>query len=212
MRRAPPLLFALLAGCGGTNGLWRAGVSRTEDGPPGRLVAPHEVAIRLKTSFGAWDETETRRSYMAGTTAVLRKAFLLAPEPGEVGLPEGEWRVLGQVTTEEFPRDEARSRIHGEQVFTLLGLGNDPWELFEGTLDPAFRPEALDRLRELAAAIGADAVVDVFATCEAEHHMFHGSMASLDLSSSWSPLYTKMQLLDFRLRDVRLHGTAVRRE
>lgn len=211
-RAASVSLILLLAGCSaGSTALWRAGVSRTGERFAGRLVAPDQVAVHLKESFGAWETTETRRAYMAGTTAVLRKAFLLPPGP-DAGPRPAAYRPLGRVTTEEFPRDDARSRIRGEDVFTLLGFGNDPWELFEVELDPAFRGEALARLRELAAAIGADAVIDVHATGEAEHHMFHGSLASLDLSSSWSPVYTKMKLLDFGLRDVRLHGTAVKRE
>ena len=91
----------------------------------------------------------------------------------------------------------------------VLGIGVSPLELFEIHLDPAFRAEAEDRLRYFASQLGADAVVDVFATGEAEFHMWEGTSFGIDRQSTRSPLYIRGRLLQFRLRDVRLHGTAV---
>lgn len=213
----PPLLLLLgpclgLAGCvSGSMALWRAGARQA---PGVELPAPRaarDVSVHLKAGFGWREEIEARRSWMCGTTQVLRRAFLLDPAPGDPPPPEGPVEELGWVTTEEFPRDEARSRILGPDVLTVFGMGTDPFDLFEVQLDPGFRGEALERLRELGAALGADAVVDVYATGEAEHHMYLGSLVSLDLSSTRSPIYSHLSLLDFTLRDVRLHGTAVRR-
>ena len=63
-----------------------------------------------------------------------------------------------------------------------------------------------------AARLGADAVIDVYATGEVEHHMWHGTVVSFNTQSPHSPIYSGVRLLDLRLRDVRLHGTAVRYE
>ena len=196
--------------------LWRAGVRPR--GPEAELVrapaaAADAVELFFKEGFGPLEQTQHARTFLCGTTRVLRKAQLLAPEgDGAAGLPARSYVVLGDVTTEEFPRDEAASRVHGEQVFTVLGLGTGAHDLFEVALDPAFRPDALARLRDYAARLGADAVIDVHQTGSAEHHMWHGNQVSLDLLSTRSPIYAKVQLLDLRLRDVRLHGTAVRYE
>lgn len=210
-----PLLLAgclCLSGClSGSMASWRAGARQA---PGVELPAPRaarDVSVHLKTGFGWGEEVEGRRSWMCGTTQVLRRAFLLDPAPGDPPPLAGPVEVLGWVTTEEFPRDEARSRVVGTDVLTVFGLGTDPFDLFEVQLDPGFRGEALDRLRAQGAALGADAVVDVYATGEAEHHMYLGSLVSLDPSSTRSPIYSHLSLLDFTLRDVRLHGTAVRR-
>ncbi|MEZ6188868.1 MAG: hypothetical protein R3F62_28175 [Planctomycetota bacterium] len=207
--------LALCAGCAAyPTALWRAGVRLRGAGEP--VDAPRaadEVALFFKPAFGALERTHQDRAFLCGTTRVLRKAALLEPaDDGALGEPERRYVILGDVTTEEFPRDEAASQLQGEDVFTVLGFGTGAYDLFEVALDPAFRPDALARLREYAARLGADAVIDVHQTGAAEHHMWHGSMVSLDQHSTRSPVYASMQLMDFRLRDVRLHGTAVRYE
>ena len=68
------------------------------------------------------------------------------------------------------------------------------------------------RLRYFAAQLGADAVIDVFATGSAEHHMWQGFGLGFDTRETTSFLAIGGNLLGFRLRDVRLHGIAVRYE
>lgn len=209
----PTLLLS--AGCAtGTTALWRAGASRRghEEVPLGMPRPRSAVAIHLKEGFGPLEETESTWWAMCGSTTILREAALL--EPGAdvlVGPPEGDYEVLAHITTEEYPRDEAASDIHGSELVSVLGIGGDPFELFDVRLDPAFRGDALDRLRHYAAQLGADAVIDVFATGEMEHHMYLGLRVGLHPWSTSSPFFTNLRLLDPRLRDVRLHGTAVRR-
>lgn len=202
-----------VAGCAtGTTALWRAGVMRKGD--PGAPMAfprrQEDVALYYKDDFGALEETETRRAWMCGSTTVLRKAFLL--QEGPQARLERDHEVLGWITTEEFPRDERASRVHGTEVSTVLGIGTTWEELFDVRLDPAWREDALRRLREHAARLGADAVIDVYATGEAEHHMWLGSSLGFDTTQPDSPLFCSAALLDLRLRDVRLHGTAVRHD
>jgi hypothetical protein len=83
-------------------------------------------------------------------------------------------------------------------------------DLFTIQLDPAFLDDALARLRHYASQLGADAVIDVFATGEAEYHRWQGFAFSFNRLSTRSPLYSGGTLLGFQLRDVRLHGIAVR--
>lgn len=205
---AAALLAATLAGCAsGTTALWRAGVARPEADAPLPVPSPiEEIEVFFKEDFGVFEETRTERSFMCGATTVFREAFLL---PGPQA-PDRDWDVVGDVTTEELPRDEAKSRITGTALSSVLGLGGDPFDLFHVELDPGFREAGLARLRHYASLVGADAVVDVYATGEAEHHMFHGLVISFDPTSWHSPIYSDVQLLDVRLRDVRLHGTAVK--
>lgn len=207
---APALLAATLAGCAsGTTALWRAGVARPEpDAPLPVPTPPERVEVFFKEDFGVFEETESERSFMCGATTVFREAFLVPGPPP----PDRDWEVVGDVTTEELPRDEARSRLTGTALSSVLGIGGDPFALFQVELDPGFREAGLARLRHYASLVGADAVVDVYATGEAEHHMFHGLVISFDPTSWHSPIYTDVQLLDVRLRDVRLHGTAVKYE
>lgn len=191
---------------------WRPGASRSNyDAPLAAPTDPAEVALYAKPRLGAFDQTESRRIYACGTTTVLRKAYPvdeLALEP----TPAAEdWEPVADLTTEEFPRDETRSERYGDGFVNVLGIGPDPYDLFDVRLDPAFAPDALDRLRAMAAALGADAVVDVYATGAAEFHHWHGFRLGIDPQEADSPTYTNLQLLDMRLRDVRLHGRAVRR-
>lgn len=194
--------------------LWRAGASRAgfEENPRGMPKAPEDVAVYLKRDFSLGEPTEARRHFACSTTTVLRKAFLLpgaaeAPPP-----PRGDWEPVAYVTTEEYPRDEERSWLREPPSFgQVLGLGTTPMDLFEVRLDERFLPDALDRLRHYAALLGADAVVDVYATGEAEYHGWKGFGLGFDVRTTRSLLYLSGELLDFRLRDVRLHGLAVRR-
>jgi hypothetical protein len=205
---------ALLNGCAiPSKALWRAGASRVgfEDVPRGSPVEPSAVEVHFKPEFGWGDEVESRRLMACSTTTILRKAFLL-PGAEERATPDGDWEGLAHLTTEEFPRDEERSDLTEPPEFgTVFGIGTVPMDLFEVRLDPAFLEPALDRLRTLAAQLGADAVIDVFATGELEHHMWEGFGLGFDTRSTSSWIYTGGTLLDARLRDVRLHGIAVRR-
>jgi hypothetical protein len=218
--RARALLLCLLvlspgAGCASTPGLWRAGTLRTGDPPldPPRPAA--EVEVYYKEGFGLLEAEECQRYRACATTTVLRRAFLVPEElrPGApVGEPERDYDVVGRVTTEEFPRDEERSRIVHESFGSVFGIGTGPLDLFEVAIDPAFYPDALARLQALASELGADAVIEVFATGEAEHQMWEGLSISFDHRSTSSPIYVDGKLLDLELRDVRLHGVAIRYE
>jgi len=192
--------------------LWRAGASRVgfEDARRGKPRDPGEVQVAFKQEFGLGDEVESQRLFACSTTTVLRKAFLL-PQRTDRPPPDRAWVPLAHVTTEEYPRDEEASRaVEPPEFSRVFGIGRGPMELFDVALDPAFLEPALDRLRYFAAQLGADAVVEVFATGEAEHHMWEGFALGFDTRSTSSPIYAGGKLLDFRLRDVRLHGLAVR--
>ena len=226
MPRFTAILVALaLAGCG-TTARWRAG-AYAEDAPDPAAGRPaDQVDVFLEDDFGVFTETESEREFACATTTVLRQAFLLAPpqfvvpdssapaaytKPG-VGEPERDYDALGHVTTEEFPLDPARSSIEKATFSTWFGVGTEPQELWTARLAPDAQSAALERLCELAAKLGADAVIDVYATAEAEHHMWAGTAVSFNTRSTSSPVRASGELLDFRLRAVRLHGTAVRYE
>lgn len=208
------LMFVVaLAGCGATP-RWHAGAFEHEiefwDTAPITSAAVDRIEVYFKPELGLGDETEAEERVQCGTTTLLRKAFLLEAAPPAP--PDRDWEVVGEVTTEEFPRDDAASKILTDEVSNVFGIGDDVFDTFEVRLDPAFREAALERLRWWAARVGADAVVDVYATGDAEHHMWHGTVISFNPQSPHSPIYSDVQLLDLRLRDVRLHGTAVRYE
>lgn len=216
---SPRLLLTALAlaaaGCAtGSPALWRAGVLLRDPVAPLGAVRPAEaVDVHLRAEFGPFEATEQRRWYMAATTTVLRKAFLVpaALRGGDSqGDPERAYTVLGQVTTEEFPRDAQGSRIERDTFSSTFGVGATPWDLFTVAIDPAFYGDARRRLRALAGQVGADAVIGVFATGEAEHQMWDGVSIGLNTRSTRSPIFVDGRLHDFRLRDVRLHGLAVR--
>lgn len=208
------LVFVLaLAGCGAAP-RWHAGVFEHDielrGTAPVTSAAVDRVEVYFKPDLGLFDETEAEERVQCGSTTLLRKAFLLEDAPPEP--PDRDWEVVGEVTTEEFPRDEATSKVLTDEVSNVFGIGDDVLDTFEVRLDPAFREAALERLRWWAARLGADAVIDVYATGDAEHHMWHGTVISFNTQSPHSPIYSNVQLLDLRLRDVRLHGTAVRYE
>lgn len=210
-RVAVMFVVALLGGCG-TTASWHAGAVREDPGASaGAGPVASDVAVFFKPDFGALEETESEERVMCGSTTLLRKAFLLAAEDTPAP-PDRDLEVLGHVTTEEFPRDEEASRLLTDDVTNVFGIGDSVFDTFEVRLDPAFRDAAVARLQALAARLGADAVVDVFATGEAEHHMWHGTVISFWSQSPHSPIFSDVRLLDLRLRDVRLHGTAVRYE
>lgn len=208
------LVFVVaLAGCGAAP-RWHPGAFPADEdtalAAPVTSAVADRIEVYLKPDLGLCDETGSEERVLCGTTTLLRKAFLLEAEP--TAPPDRDWEVLGEVTTEEFPRDEATSKILTDEVTNVFGIGDDVLDTFEVRLDPAFLDAALERLRWWAARLGADAVVDVYATGDAEHHMWHGTVISFNTQSPHSPIYSGVQLLDLRLRDVRLHGTAVRYE
>lgn len=204
------LVFLMaLAGCG-SGAPWHAAAvaGDPDEVRPGRPA--EQIDVYFKPALGVFDDTEGEERFVCGTTTLLRQAFLLETAP--VPPPDRDLEALGHVTTEEFPRDEETSRIVTDEVTNVFGIGGDVQDTYEVRLDPAFLDAALERLRWWAARLGADAVVDVYATGEVEHHMWHGTVISFNPSSPHSPIYSGVRLLDLRLRDVRLHGTAVRYE
>jgi hypothetical protein len=224
------LLLLLLTGCG-TTARWHAGVTPADDDvaavTSGRPTA--EIEVFFKPELDGADEGG-EEPFVCATTTLLRRGFLLEEtvalpvdgrewqvrgfvlEQGVTPPPDRDAQVLGWVTTEEFPRDDRTSVIVTDEVSNVFGIGDDVTDTFVMQLDPTFREAALQRLREWAATLGADAVIDVFATGEAEYHMWHGTVLSFDVQSPHSPLYSGVQLLGLQLRDVRLHGTAIRYE
>lgn len=201
------VFLVALAGCGSAAPWHAAAVADDPDEVrPGRPA--QEIEVYFKPELGAFDDGEGEERFVCATTTLLRKAFVLEG----AAAPDRDWEELGHVTTEEFPRDEDASRIVTDEVTNVFGIGDDVQDTYEVRLDPAFREAALERLRVWAARLGADAVVDVYATGEVEHHMWHGTVISFNTQSPHSPIYSNVRLLDLRLRDVRLHGTAVRYE
>lgn len=203
------LAALLLAGCAAPPPLWRAGASRVgfEGAALGPATDPAAIEVFLR---GEPEGLAERRHLACGTTTVLRREVLLASGPQPE--PTRDWVGLAELSTEDYPRDLASSRIVKDTFGTVFGIGTKPEELFEIELDPAFREEALARLRTYAAKLGADAVIDVFATGEAEFHRWEGTGLGVDRVDPSSPIYVDGKLLGFRLRDVRLHGLAVRYE
>ncbi|MBL4845992.1 MAG: hypothetical protein JKY65_10735 [Planctomycetes bacterium] len=204
------LMASALSGCAsGSRALWRAGASRAghTNTPLGLPKPSSAIATHYKEAFGPFEQIERRRHYACASTTVLSKAFLLEGSPGK---PARSYSVLAEIATEEFPRDEARSWIRAPYFDLLFGVGVAPHDLFEVRLDPAWKPHALERLRNYAAQLGADAVIEVYATGDAEYHMWEGAGIGFDVRETNSPLQSAGKLLGFRLRDVRLHGLAIR--
>lgn len=204
------LSSCVLAGCAAPPPvLWRAGASRAGHSAPLGLPKPlSAIATHYKEAFGPFEETNRRRHFACAATTVLSKAYLLPDAPPAQELPS--YTVLAEVTTEEFPRDEERSYIRAPFFELTFGSGVSPHDLFQVRLDPTWRDHALNRLREYAAQLGADAVIEVYASGDAEYHMWEGGGVGFDVSETNSAIYSAGKLLGFKLRDVRLHGLAVR--
>jgi hypothetical protein len=208
MTRLEPIFLSLLiVGCATTDARWDAGVTRAVDREP-KAVPVGEVALYVKKSFSAFDLEAEKLPRACHSTTLLRRMGLLE---GPSEPPAGKVLVLGEVTTDEYPRDDERSRIKGKEFGRVFGIGGDELGLFE--VFPAARSteKGLARLKEMAAAIGADEVRDVYFTGYAEHQMWEGTTLSVTPTSTDAFLYANVTLLDFKLRDVRFHGTAVRR-
>lgn len=207
MRRLELILALFLAGCATTDARWLSGVTRTQDREPPAVVASG-VAVYMKKRFGLLELEAEKRPFACHSTTLLRRMGLLEG-PNEP--PSGKVIVLGEITTDEYPRDEERSRIKKRDFTRVLGIGGDELDLFEVYPTPDSCAKGIARLKEMAALIGADEVRDVFYTGYAEHQMWEGSTLSVTPTSTDSWLYASVTLLDMRLRDVRFHGTAVRR-
>lgn len=189
--------------------LWRAGASRAGHSAPLGLPKPSSaIATHYKEAFGPFEEVQRRRHYACAATTVLSQAYLLPDRPAAAAIPS--YTVLAEIATEEFPRDEEQSWIRSPYFELIFGSGIGPADLFQVRMDPAWHEQALTRLREYAGQLGADAVVEVYATGEAEYHMWEGGGIGFDVSETNSPLFSSGKLLGFKLRDVRLHGVAVR--
>jgi len=200
-----PLL--LLLGCATTDARWEAGVTRATDEEPPAVLAS-SVAVYVKKGFSPLDLEGEKRFFACRSMTLLRKMGLLE---GPSDPPPGRVLVLGEITTEEYPRDAKDSRITGSSFKRSFGFGGDELDLFQVRPSARSIEKGLARLRQLAAAIGADEVRDVYFTGYAEHQMWEGAAISLSPTSTESPIYANVNLLDFKLRDVRFHGTAVRR-
>lgn len=212
MRRLEVVLFFVLlaapvAGCASTDAGWEAGAARRTDRVLPAVVAS-DVAVFMKPGFGALDLEWEKRPVACHSTTLLRRMGLLE---GPARPPEGDFEVLATLTTEEYPRDDQRSRLRGREFGRVFGIGSDESSLFEVYPAPRSIEKGLARLKELAAELGAGEVRDVFYTGYAEHQMWQGTAISLTPTSPDSPIYTSIELLELRLRDVRFHGTAVRR-
>jgi hypothetical protein len=206
-RLEPILALIFVAGCASTDARWEAGVTRATDQEPPALVTS-EVTVYMKKGFGIFELEAEKRSYACHSTTLLRRMGLVE---GPVDPPPGKVLVLGEITTDELPRDDVRSKIKGKEFQRVFGIGDDELTLFETYPTPRSIELGIERLKEIAASIGADEVRDVFFTGYAEHQMWEGDTLSVTPTSTDAFLYASISLLDFRLRDVRFHGTAVRR-
>jgi hypothetical protein len=208
MRRLESILLVVLfTGCASTDARWVAGVTRETDRVL-PVVPVSEVLVFMKPEFGAFDLEWEKRPMACHSTTLVRKMGLLE---GPTAVAEGDVEALGELTTEEFPRDEARSKIKGKRFGRTFGVGTDESDLFEVYPSPRSIEKGVARLKEMASELGADEVRDVYFTGYVEHQMWEGDVVSLTPNSPDSPFYNDIQLLELRLRDVRFHGTAVRR-
>jgi hypothetical protein len=170
---------------------------------------PEDVRVFFKGSFGFFEKTRAKREFACDSVTLLRHSELVPDRTGGSPPTDRAMVPLAVLTTEEFPRDDERSKIEAEGFVAVLGIGPQEHDLFRVVPRESSIDRGLARLRELAAGLGADAVVEVFMTTYAEHQMWEGTAVSLDPVSTRSPLYASVRLLDFRLRDVRFHGVAV---
>jgi hypothetical protein len=203
-------LASVASGCASTSARWLRGATYATDAELPPRKGPDEVAVYYKQSFGVFEATAERRPCACHSVTLLRRMGLVPGAPATAP-PPGSVATLAELTTDEYPRDEERSRLKGREFGRVLGIGNDELDLFEVFPDPRSTERGVQRLRAMAAALGADELRDVFYTGYAEHQMWEGSALSLEPTSTSSPFYVSGKLLDFKLRDVRFHGTAVRR-
>lgn len=201
------LLGALVAaGCASTDARWEAGATRVEDREIPATIAS-DVAVYFKKDWGVLEAEWEKRPLACHSTTLVRRMGLL-DGPNEP--PGGDVTELAELTTEEYPRDEKRSRILGRTFARTFGIGTDEHDLFEVFPTASAIEHGVRRLKEMAADLGADEVRDVFFTGYAEYQMWEGDTVSLTPTSPDSPIYTSVEPLELRLRDVRFHGTAVR--
>jgi hypothetical protein len=204
------VVLALAPGCSSTTARWHEGATflTSEERPPRRA---EDVPVYFKQSFGVFETTAERLPQACHSTTLLRHMSLVPGAPAAQP-PEGDVVPVAELTTQEYPRDEIRSTLDDSFTTRVLGIGPDEFDQFQ--VEPHADSVALGvrRLREMAAALGADEVRDVFCTGYAEHQMWEGTTFSLTPTSTRSIVYAHVHLLEFRLRDVRLHGTAVRRK
>jgi len=209
-------LVLLLAGCATTDARWEAGVTLATD-REGPATVASDVSIYMKQSFSPFELEAEKRPFACHSTTLLRRMGLLDRsfilwlplDTGPSGPPPGPATVLGELTTEEYPRDEERSKILGHEFKRVFGVGGDELGLFSVVPSQRSIEKGLAKLREMAAAIGANEVRDVYYTGYAEHQMWEGTALSVTPTSTDSFFYADVLLLELRLRDVRFHGTAV---
>jgi hypothetical protein len=187
---------------------WRAGIAPIDIDAAKPRRRPQDVQVFYKQSFGIFEEPRAKRAFACASVTLLRRAQLV-PNRAATAPPDRGRTKIGEITTEEFPRDEDRSRIETPEFSRIFGIGADDCDLFTVVPLDTSITRGIERLRELAAELGADALEDVFMTVYAEHQMFEGSAVSLSPTSTRSPIWTSGRLLDFKVRDVRFHGTAV---
>jgi hypothetical protein len=201
-------MLVLTAGCASRAPRWEQGATllTDEERPPKRA---DEVAVYYKREFSTFDPIEERQQRACRSTTLLRQSWTI-PDVPATEPPDGG-TVVAQLATDEFPRDDDRSRLKGNEFTQVFGIGKDEFDLFVVVPDPASVERGVRRLREMAAKLGADEVRDVFYTGYAEHQMWEGTAFSLSPTSTRSIFYVNARLLEFRLRDVRFHGTAIRR-
>jgi hypothetical protein len=204
------LLSAVWAsGCAsGPNPHWRAGIVPLEERAAAPAKRPEDVQIFYKQRFGTFESTHAKKGFSCDSVTLLRRSELV---PGRDVTPRPDrGRIeLAELTTEEFPRDEEKSQLKGQEFGRVFGIGTDEFDLFSVVPSQLAIERGVRRLRELAADLGADAVEEVFVTTYAEHQMWQGFAISLNPISTSSPIYVDVRLSDFKLRDVRLHGVAV---
>lgn len=205
------LALTLLAGTGcGTTAAWHAGATfaTDEERAPSRV---EDVRLYCKPGFGVFETTKERRPQVCYSTTLLRK-MTLVPGASADAPPAGDVVRVAELTTEEVPRDDEKSKLDDRDYTRVFGIGEDEFDRFEVAPSAWGVEQGLRRLKEMAASLGCDEVRDVFCTGYAEHQMWDGSALSLTPTSTTSPLYAHVHLLELRLRDVRFHGTAVRRK
>jgi hypothetical protein len=186
---------------------WRAGVLPLVENPTRPARKPEDVKVYFKRAFGALEPMRGQRAFACDSVTLLRRSELVPGREAKDPPPHG--RRVAELTTEEFPRDDEKSRIEDASFTNVLGFGTDLHDLYRVVPSEAAIERGIARLQELAAQLGADSVEDVYMTTYAEFQMWEGWAISLNPRSTWSPFFSQGRLLDFKLRDVRFHGAAV---